>query len=169
MMSSTDEYWYCPFAYGYSNYSRKGYAAKLLTYTDVVKFNGKRLCTTIGGTGLSVSSFSKHRKEAVSFAEMAVSGVCQSGIYVQNGGQPGHKAAWIDETANQLTNNFFKTVLPLMERGYVRPRYNGYLHFQDHAGTPLQQCVLNDSDPASALDEMNKLYAQSFNYSNPVI
>jgi multiple sugar transport system substrate-binding protein len=169
LMSSTDDYWYCPFAYCYSNYSRTGYAPRRLTYTDVVKFNGKRLCTTIGGTGLSVSVFSKHKEEAIRFAEMAVSGPCQSGIYVQHGGQPGHKAAWLDEEANRLTNNFFQTVLPVMERGYVRPRYNGYLHFQDQAGTPLQQCLLHDSDPATALDEMNKMYVQSLNFSNPVI
>jgi multiple sugar transport system substrate-binding protein len=171
LMTSTDDYLYCPFAYCYSNYSRKGYAERLLRYTDVVSFNGKKLCTTIGGTGLSVSSFSKHKEEAIRFAAMTVSGPCQSGIYVQNGGQPGHRSAWIDEEANRLTGNFFTTVLPLMERGYVRPRYHGYLHFQDHAGTPLQQCLLNDSDPATALADMNQLYIQSLlkNYSNPVL
>ena len=35
-MSSTDDYWYCPFAYAYSNYSRKGYAPHLLFYTNTV-------------------------------------------------------------------------------------------------------------------------------------
>ncbi|HEU4903644.1 MAG TPA: extracellular solute-binding protein, partial [Flavisolibacter sp.] len=38
-MTKGDEFWYCPFAYGYSNYSRKGYAKHLLQYTDVVSFN----------------------------------------------------------------------------------------------------------------------------------
>ena len=62
MMSTTDDYWYCPFAYCYSNYSRKGYAKNLLHYTDVVSFNGNKFRTTIGGTGLAVSAFSNIKK-----------------------------------------------------------------------------------------------------------
>ncbi|MEO6000477.1 MAG: hypothetical protein ABIN89_26775 [Chitinophagaceae bacterium] len=38
LMTTTDDYWYCPFAYGYSNYSRKGYVNNLLTYTGLVEF-----------------------------------------------------------------------------------------------------------------------------------
>jgi multiple sugar transport system substrate-binding protein len=169
LMTITDDYWYCPFAYCYSNYSRNGYAANKLAYTDVVALNGERLRTTIGGTGLAVSAFSQHKDEAIRFARMAVSGSCQSTLYVQNGGQPGHRLAWMSEEANQLTGNFFRKVLPVMERGYVRPRYHGYLHFQDHAGDPLQHCLLQDSDPAIALNEMNEIYTQTKNYSNPVI
>ena len=162
LMTTTDNYWYCPFAYCYSNYSRVGYAANLLTYTDIVSFNGKKLQTTIGGTGLAVSAFSKHKEIAVDFASMAVSGECQRTMYVQHGGQPGHLSAWLDKEANVLTNNFFKNVLPVMKNGYVRPRYNGYLHFQDHAGTPLQKCIMNNENPKIALNEMNKMYRDSF-------
>ena len=161
LMSTTDDYLYCPFAYCYSNYSRIGFAKKLLYYTDVVSFNGNKLRTTIGGTGLAVSSFSKYKEAAVDFASWVVSGEIQRTFYVQHGGQPGHRSAWIDEHANQLTNNFFKNILPIMENGYVRPRYNGYLYFQDYAGEPLQTCLMNDGDPVSTLNEMNKLYKES--------
>ena len=160
-MSSTDDYWYCPFAYAYSNYSRKGYARHLLFYTNTVSFNDSRLKTTIGGTGLAVSAFCKHKDIAVGFAQMVASGECQRTMYVQHGGQPGHRSAWTDGEANRLTNNFFREVLPAMTNGYTRPRYNGYLHFQDHAGIPLQQCLMNDGDARKTLDEMNKIYRQS--------
>lgn len=163
LMSTTDDYWYCPFAYCYSNYAREGYAGKLLHYTDVVSFGNKKLRTTIGGTGLAVSAFSKQKETAVDFAAMIVSAECQRTMYVQHGGQPGHRSAWVDAAANQLTNHFFAEVLPVMENGYMRPRYNGYLHFQDHAGIPLQQCLLQDGDPVSTLQEMNTIYQQSLN------
>lgn len=161
LMSTTNNYWYCPFAYGYSNYSRNGYAANLLHYTDVIELNGDKLRTTIGGTGLAVSAFSQYRDEALDFAAMAVSGECQRTLYVQHGGQPGHRSAWTDETANLLTHDFFTAVLPVMDNGYMRPRYNGYLHFQDHAGTPLQQCLLHNGNAEQALQEMNRIYRQS--------
>ncbi len=166
IMSTTDDYWYCPFAYCYSNYSRKGYAKNLLHYTDVVSFNGNKFRTTIGGTGLAVSAFSKHKKIALDFTTWIVSGEMQRTLYVQHGGQPGHRSAWKDGEANELTHDFFKNILPIMDNGYVRPRYNGYLHFQDHAGLPLQKCLLENGDPAETLNEMNKIYRQSIAHKN---
>jgi multiple sugar transport system substrate-binding protein len=162
LMSSTDNYWYCPFAYCYSNYSRVGYAKNLLHYADVVSINDKRIKTTIGGTGIAISASSKHKETAVDFAQWITSEVMQQTFYVQHGGQPGHRSAWLNEGANNLTNNFFKNVLPVMENGYMRPRYNGYLHFQDHAGTPLQECLMNDGNAIATLEMMNKIYRESF-------
>jgi multiple sugar transport system substrate-binding protein len=161
MMSATDAYWYCPFAYCYSNYSRKGYAKNVLHYADVVSLNENKLQTTIGGTGLAVSAFSRHKEIALDFAAMVVSGGYQKTMYVQHGGQPGHRAAWLDEDANGMTNNFFKNILPVMDNGYIRPRYNGYLHFQDNAGAPLQKCLFENGRAIVALNEMNKIYQQS--------
>jgi len=161
LMSGTDEYYYCPFAYCYSNYSRKGYAKYVLHYRDVISFNGKKLRTTIGGTGLAVSAFTRQKGIAADFTAMVASGEFQRTMYVQHGGQPGHRSAWTDPLANELTNDFFKNILSLMDNGYVRPRYNGYLHFQDHAGEPLQECLMNDGDPVIALREMNRIYRQS--------
>lgn len=161
VMSKEDKYWYCPFAYCYSNYSRIGYAKHTLTYADLVTYNGSRFRTTIGGTGLAVSAFSQNKKLAVQFAEMVVSGSFQATVYAENGGQPGHKAAWENKMVNALTNNFFKQVLPAMENGYIRPRYNGYLHFQDHAGDPIQQYLQKGGNPEEVLTQINTLYKKS--------
>lgn len=162
IMSKEDDYWYCPFAYGYSNYSRKGYAKNLLYYTDLVEFKpGEKLRSTIGGTGIAVSAFSQHKDLAVAFAEQVVSSTVQSTVYVEHGGQPGHLAAWTNNVANLLCSNYFTNVLPTMERGYMRPRYNGYLHFQDEAGNPLHQYLMSGGKAESVLKEMNKIYQHS--------
>ena len=162
LMSKTDEYVYCPFAYCYSNYSRDGYAKHLLAYTDLVPFsNGVKLSSTIGGTGIAVSSFTRHRGAAIAFAKMVVSPKFQATFYLQHGGQPGHGAAWRNKNANHLTHQFFENVLPVMERGYIRPRYNGYLHFQDHAGQPLQEFLRGKEKAETVLEKMNVLYSQS--------
>lgn len=161
LMANTDDYWYCPFAYCYSNYSREGYAKNILHYTNLVEFNGKKLRSVIGGTGIAVSAFSNYKEWAVKFAEEIVSEKIQSTFYVQHGGQPGHKTAWLNDDANSLCNDFFKNVLPVMENGYLRPRYNGYLYFQDHAGEPLQDYLLNGGNPLQVLKKINHIYQQS--------
>ncbi|NIG55323.1 ABC transporter substrate-binding protein [Chitinophaga sp. Cy-1792] len=161
LMTRTNDYWYCPFAYGYSNYARSGFADRLLHYAGVVSFNARPLRTTVGGTGIAVSAFSKHKKAAADFAAWVSSEKIQRTLYVQHGGQPGHRAAWTDDDVNHLTHDYFKQVLPLMENGYIRPRYNGYLHFQDHAGLPLQNCLQHNGNPLQALEEMNRIYRDS--------
>jgi len=162
VMSGTDQYWYCPFAYGYTNYSRSGYAPALLIYTDVVSFDGRKLRTTIGGTGLSVSAHSQHRELAVQFAEMVGSPRFQVNGYTLNEGQPGYLAAWKNERNNQVTHNFFNNVLPAMENGYLRPRYHGYLYFQDEAGKYVQEFMMGKEKSASSvLAKLNEIYAAS--------
>ncbi len=162
LMTSTDNYWYCPFAYGYSNYSRKGYAKFLLIYTDLVLFEtGTHLKSTIGGTGLAVSSLTNNKEWAIQFVSWVASPEIQSNLYVQHGGQPGHRSAWVSEDVNRSSNNYFINTLDTMDRAYLRPRYNGYLYFQDHAGIPLQKYLLQGGRPNKVLEEMNKLYRNS--------
>ncbi len=161
LMTQSDDYWYCPFAYCYSNYSREGYAEKVLKYADMVRFDNKRLKSTIGGTGLAISAFSQHKDIAIEFATSIVSSKCQSTLYVENGGQPGHKSAWTSKKNNVLCNDFFETLLPVMENGFIRPRYNGYLFFQDHAGNHIHQYLLNGGAEEDILSEINYLYKKS--------
>ena len=166
LMSSTDDYFYCPFAYCYSNYSRAGFSDKILKYADMVSLNNQRLKSTIGGTGLAVSAFSQHKDMALAFLTSIVSPKCQSTLYVENGGQAGHKSAWMSEQNNLLCNDFFSTLLPVMENGFIRPRYNGYLYFQDHAGILIQDFILNKRALENVLNEINELYIKSLSFTN---
>jgi len=162
LMSAADDYWYCPFAYGYSNYARKNYAVKPLTFDDVVSYNGQQFLSTLGGTGIAVSAYSSHINEAVHIATMLASAKIQTGLYVEYGGQPAHIKAWRSGYANNLTNNFFINTLPALQRAYVRPRYNGYLQFQDEAGLVLYKFLKHqNSTPANVVQQLNKLYKNS--------
>jgi multiple sugar transport system substrate-binding protein len=48
-----------------------------------------------------------------------------------------------------------------MERGYMRPRYAGYLYFQDKSGEPLYQYLKNGGNAGAVLEKMNTLYRES--------
>lgn len=162
-MVNTDEIAYCPFAYGYSNYSRIGYSKNLLHFYDLVKLNNKPMISSLGGTGLAVSSFSQHIPEAIKYAEFTGSSQVQQNIFSDNGGQPGHLQAWKNERINSITHDYFKNTLPALERAFLRPRYSGHMYFQDHAGDVVRDYLMNGGDEETALSAMDALYIKSLN------
>ena len=160
-MTLRDQIVYCPFAYGYSNYSREGYARKVLHFHDLVSLNGKTMVSTLGGAGLAVSSQGKHIEVAMDYARFVASPEIQETLYTENGGQPGHLKAWTSEKVNAYTANYFKNTLPTLERAYLRPRYDGHLYFQDHAGDIVVDYLKNGGDEKAVLEKMNKMYRET--------
>ncbi|MBE1441984.1 extracellular solute-binding protein [Paenibacillus sp. OAS669] len=165
-MSTSDEIGYCPFAYGYSNYARAGYSRMPLSFGDLAAYKDfGPLRSTLGGTGLAVSAACRHREVAVRYAQYAASEEVQRTLYTMAGGQPGHRMAWIDEETNRCTHDYFKQTLPALDRAYVRPRYNGYLHFQDHAGDHVREYMMQGGDARRIWEQMNRLYRESLDIS----
>ena len=160
-LASGDQYCYCPFAYGYTNYSRAGYAEHLLKAGNVVTYQGKNCRTVLGGTGLAVSSACREKEAAAAFAKYAVSPDIQKTLYFDNGGQPGHRKAWLDEECNRRCMNFFSDTLRTLDESYLRPRYSGYLYFQDHAGDYVREYVMNGGNASETIEKLNRLYRQS--------
>ncbi|PWJ58010.1 multiple sugar transport system substrate-binding protein [Dyadobacter jejuensis] len=160
-MTTSDRYAYSPFAYGYSNYSKKGYASELLKFHDLVAIAGQKLITTLGGTGLSISASCQYPEIAAQFLRFAGCEFTQSGLYFESGGQPGHRKAWLSKGVNSQCLDYFKDTLPALDRSFLRPRYHGHMQFQDHAGRPIQQYMQFGGDAKAVLATLNKLYLDS--------
>jgi len=160
-MTLTDDYVYSPFAYGYTNYSRQGYARKFLKFHDMVEIDGQKLITTLGGTGLAVSANCEHQDVAAKFVEYAGSEAIQKTVFFDNGGQPGHRQAWLDTHTNDVSADFFKDTLPALDRAFLRPRYHGHMYFQDRGGAPIREYMINGGDPHKLLKHLNEIYQES--------
>lgn len=160
-LAADSGYFYCPYAYGYSNYSKEGYAAHLLKAGNVVRYKGKKLSTVLGGTGLAVSAAGANIEDAVRFAGYAASPLIQRTLFFEAGGQPGHRVAWADEECNRRSLDFFRDTLHTLDEAYVRPRYSGYLYFQDRAGDHVRQYVMNGGNVMEVLDKLDSLYRES--------
>ncbi|MBJ6367703.1 MULTISPECIES: extracellular solute-binding protein [Flavobacteriaceae] len=161
LMTSTDEIVYSPFNYGYSNYSKKNYADKVLKAGSLVTLNGKRLRSVLGGAGIAVSSKTKHAKVAMQYAEFNATEKIQSGLYFDFGGQPGHRKSWLNEEVNKQSKNFFKDTLQTLDKAIMRPQYYGYMYFQDNASPVIHEAVSGKVSIEAAVDKMNALYAES--------
>lgn len=161
-MTLTDEIAYCPFAYGYANYARNGYADKTLHFHDMITLNGKtNLRSTLGGTGLAISSKCVTIDTAVAYAKFVASPACQQTLYFESGGQPGHLGAWNNAEVNRQSHNYFSNTLPALQRAFLRPRYHGSMFFQDHAGDVVRAYLMNGGDEHQVLTDMNKIYRES--------
>ena len=161
-MSSGNTLAYCPFAFAYSNYARYGYAQHRLEFGDLVRGPGGGRCrSTLGGTGLAISARCQHKEAAAEYAHYVASAECQRTLYFESGGQPGHRAAWIDQKTNETSFGFFRRTLEAHDRAYLRPRYHGYLHFQDHAGPIVHDFLLQGGDPRQVLSQLDSVYVNS--------
>lgn len=160
-MCSDDSGVYCPFVYGYVNYSRRGYAPHPVKATDLVSYCGKMISGVLGGTGLAISAMTEHAAEAAGFVEYAASPEIQRTLYFDCGGQPGHRSAWLDEECNRASLDFFRGTLATLDASYLRPRYSGYLTFQDGAGPIIRDFVRDGGSVGGALDALDALYRAS--------
>lgn len=160
-MTESDDSAYCPFAYGYSNYSRSGYARRLLVFDDLVNLDGLRCRSTLGGTGLAISARCAHPAVAAKYGEFVASSRVQQTLYADSGGQPGHRKAWQDDYVNRNTSNFFHNTLPALDRAFLRPRYHGYMHFQDNGGAPIREYLMHGGDERALLRQLDELYLES--------
>lgn len=162
MLALSEREFYCPFAYGYSNYSRLGYASNVLHFGELVRMNnGVRLRSTLGGTGLAISQRCQNLDVAVSYIEYVASPECQKGLYYSSGGQPACRPAWQDASINTHSNQFFSNTLSTVQEAYLRPRYNGYLYFQDHAGHVVHEFLMGKGDARQAYLKMGELHLRS--------
>ncbi|HEX6495966.1 MAG TPA: extracellular solute-binding protein, partial [Acidobacteriaceae bacterium] len=84
-----------PLIYGYVSYSRQGFRPARVHFTNMAAAGDHGVIgSTLGGTGIAVSAFSRHKEQATDFAYWVASGPVQQGLYAASGGQPGNAEAW---------------------------------------------------------------------------
>jgi len=153
---------YSPFAFGYSNYAREGYAAHVLRFGDLVCGPvGGELRSTLGGTGLALSSRCSSIEVAAQFAALIASGPFQRTTYLLSGGQPAHRSAWLDPHANDICADFFRSTLAALDRAYLRPRYNGYILFQDKASEVIHDFLRVGGNAGAVMSRLDQIAYQS--------
>lgn len=152
-----------PLIYGYVSYAKEGFRSHRLAFADmpVAGVSGP-VGSALGGTGIAVSAFSTVKQAAIDFAYWVAGAEVQRGSYQAAGGQPGHDAAWTDETVNAATGNFYRNTRATTEGAWVRPRHDGYMTFQQRASERLNAGLRDDEDSCLVVAEINRLFRSSF-------
>ena len=156
-LSSGDSAAFCPFAYGYSNYARPGYAKHIVEFGGLIEIDGRRCRSTLGGAGLAISSRCEQPAAALDYCRFVASPACQARLYFESGGQPAHRQAWLDAEANRRSNQFFQNTLATLDEAWLRPRWHGYLDFQDAAAPIVRECIWRGGDAGAAIDRLRSM------------
>ena len=166
IMSESDEFYFCPQLYGYSNYSRKGFGKSLVNFGNMISFNeDENNCkgSQIGGTGLAISKSTKYLDIALDYSFWVASENCQSDQFYYSGGQPGHLKAWKNNKINNDCENFFSNTLTTLQKSWLRPRYDGYMYFQDKGGTIINAYLKDEFDLDTTFNNLSAEFERSFN------
>lgn len=162
LMSTTDEIAYVPMLFGYSNYAQPGFRPRVVRFTGVPTVDGGASRGGIlGGAGLAISAHTKHPEAAAAYAAYVASPDVQRGVYFAGGGQPGHRAAWLDDAVNAASSDFYKDTLDALDRAYLRPRYNGFMAVQDRSGELIHAWLADGGSADRLLDHLDELYRAS--------
>lgn len=161
-MSASDEIAYVPLAFGYSNYARPGFRPHLIKFTNIPRAaDGVARGGILGGVGFVVSAATKHPEAAVAYAKYVASAGVQQGVFFEGGGQPGHRAAWLNPAVNEAASNFFLDTLETLDNAYLRPRYRGYTHVQDTGFLVSHSFLTGERTIDETLDALDELYRGS--------
>jgi multiple sugar transport system substrate-binding protein len=157
-MATEDEIIYSPFLFGYTNYSREGYAKNVVHFSNSPTNPANDVSTILGGVGLAVSAKCKHVDLAVAYMNYVARAETQEGIYTKNGGQPGNLIAWESAANNLICHDFFDETRTTMEKAYVRPQHKGWNEFQEQGAELLHNSLVKNISSHKVVKDLNQLY-----------
>lgn len=159
-LATGDQWFYSPLLFGYTNYSRPGFRTGRLKYTDIPAGPHGVQGSLLGGAGIAVSATASDLPAARAFAFWVSSDEVQRGVYYDGGGQPGNAVAWEDERLNNDTLDFFAGTRATLESAYLRPRYAGYIEFQDTASPWVTEALRGEITDRQLITRLNDTAAR---------
>lgn len=157
-MGESDEVIYAPFLFGYTNYSRVGYAKHIVEFGNSPTNPKNKVSTILGGVGLAISAHCKHSALAAEYIGFVAKANTQNGLYTKNGGQPGNMKAWQSTSNNELCHHFFANTMKTMQQAYVRPQHIGWNTFQEQGAEILHNGLLKNIPSTKIMTDLNQLY-----------
>lgn len=131
-LSETDDFASSPCLFGYVNYARPGFRTHQIAYFDMPLCQGyQRPRAILGGAGIGVSARSENGDAAEAFAEWITSPEIQSGVFLDNNGQPANRLTWCAQQGNGDVAGFFSGGFHTIDNAWTRPRAPWFLDYVD--------------------------------------
>jgi multiple sugar transport system substrate-binding protein len=155
LMSRTDDLALCPLVYGYVNYAGR------VAFGDAPAVTpGGRPGSTLGGTGLAISSRCTPTAALLDHVRWLMSAEAQTRFLPAHDGQPSARAAWADARVDDAADGFYRRTARTCETAWVRPRYAGYITFQSAASALVRDALTGRLDHRRALARLEVLHRE---------
>lgn len=154
-MSERDDLLYCPCVYGFAPYGEPD-RERPLRYADLPGLKEPSCAgSTVGGAGIGVSAKTRHREAAFAYVDFLMAADTQGELFPAHHGQPGRFEAWRDGAVNARFGGFFADTLRTMQEAWIRPRYDGYMAFQEAAGALVERHLRGEIGEAELLSTLD--------------
>jgi multiple sugar transport system substrate-binding protein len=156
-MTRDDRLVFCPAVYLYATYA-EGDDASPLRFHDLPGLLGPDPSgSTLGGTGLGISSTCRDPDAAVAYAAYLLRPESQT-RFAAHHGQPARVEAWTAPEADAHFGGAFSATRATMEAAWIRPRYPGYLLFQSKAGDLVENYLRGEMGRPDLLAQLDDLH-----------
>lgn len=168
-MAQSQDVALCPLIYGYVNYAsptQPGIAP--ISFANSPRaIAGGRPGSTLGGTGIGISTRCKPSEELLNHLRWLLSEGAQSVFIPSHEGQPSRRSSWHNAAVNQRWNDFYEHTAETLEKAYVRPRFNGAIGFQTRCSQLIRDGLTERRPHRSVLSDMQSAYAVALAASRP--
>ncbi|MEY8141172.1 extracellular solute-binding protein [Falsihalocynthiibacter sp. CO-5D18] len=159
LLSGTDEFACSPCLFGYVNYARSGFRKHRVAYFDMPLCEGfSQPRAILGGAGIGISAKTAHPEEAIKFAHWITSQPIQSGVYLDNNGQPANRHTWLEQQNDPEASGFFKGGFHTIDTAWTRPREPWFLEYVDAVCAVMPDFFRKDIPAERFLATLNTLY-----------
>jgi multiple sugar transport system substrate-binding protein len=156
-MVGRDDLMYCPAVYCYATYAEADQRAPLRFHDLPGLASARPAGSTIGGAGFGISASCREPAAAFSYARYLFLADTQRRFAALHG-QPARVEAWEDAEIDERFGGCFTATRQTMEGCWIRPRYPGYLSFQEKAGALLEHHLRGDLAEPSLMDALRGLH-----------
>ncbi|MET9274313.1 extracellular solute-binding protein [Kribbella sp. NPDC003557] len=140
----------CPLVYSYAYYGQTlSWSAAPRLFDADGPGNG-----TLGGTGLAVTPRAYSKVLAVTKYVRGLLDVKTQVELAAVGGQSATAAVWESPDVDQAWNGHYSATLETVRASYVRPRFDGWIGFQDELAERVRELLGNDDDLGAAVDRI---------------
>jgi len=155
-MVARDDLVFCPAVYCYATYAEAD-QRKPLRFHNLPGPTGPS-GSTIGGTGLAVSARGQDIDAALDYVRFAAELSTQR-AFADHHGQPALRAVWLDDAVNARFGGCYRDTLATIDACWMRPRYNGYLAFQEKAGELVEAHLRGTMGEIALLDRLERMHS----------
>ena len=99
------------------------------------------------------------REAALDYARFAA-GLAAQSVFAQHHGQPARRECWEDAAINARFGGCYRDTRATMEQCWIRPRYDGYLAFQEAGGDLIESHLRGALGEDALLDRLARLHAE---------